>query len=421
MAKILGNRMKDRIDKREAVTIPTYTLKKQKKKLSKKILILALLAAIVFGTIYLPPIIVDEVDNTTHLSIDMTGYANFAALETASTYLRNNPEADFDNDGLTNEQELQYNTGIYIIDNDGDGTTDYAELNLTETNPCIKDDSAANFVIQADAKTGNSVNTPFKVHDVVMWADDYDSKARGGALPLADGSYNFYRFTGWVQFPGSISAAYKVENGLQKELKKNDAGYFYIDSKSCTNVRVYKDEPDACYLLTVLGKEIQLDDNIFGKALNFILPNKGEGFFICKSALKNDFDGTWTDSAKENDIVIFTPREYDEARFGHDDKLLDDLSSIFAKIDRGENVVLSLMSHEIGEVIVEVYGYTNQNNLLIADPTTGSKLGAINVRAVNERVLDKSGSIVNYEHFLWNGCGYSSAARHRIMIIDTVK
>ena len=80
--KYLETGMKDRIDKREAVTIPTYTLKKQKKKLSKKILILALLAAIVFGTIYLPPIIVDEVDNTTHLSIDMTGYANFAALET---------------------------------------------------------------------------------------------------------------------------------------------------------------------------------------------------------------------------------------------------------------------------------------------------------------------------------------------------
>lgn len=420
MAKLFGNRMKSRVNKREEVIIPTYTLKKQKKKISKPILALVFVAVAIFGIVYLPPMVIAEPDMTYHASIDMTGQANFAALEWASSYLRNNPEADFDNDGLTNEEELSYNTGVYIADNDNDGTTDYAELYLTETNPCVKDESAMNFVIQADSKTGNAVNTPFKLHDVVMWADDYESKARGGVIPLSDGSYNFYRFKGWVQFPGTVDSAYKVVNGIQQKLKKNDTGYFYIDSAALTNVRIYKEAPEACYILDVLDNRLSLDDNTFGKILCFILPSHGKGFITCKPALKNDLDGSWVESANANEIVAKKVGGYDEARFGRDDKLLTNLSAIFSDIDNGKNVVISLMSHEVGEIYLEVYGYTNRGNLLVADPETGKELGVINVDVIGERVLDKSGSIASYEHFAWNGCGYSSSARHRIMVVESI-
>ncbi|MBQ3569431.1 MAG: hypothetical protein IJA20_02030, partial [Methanocorpusculum sp.] len=55
---------------------------------------------------------------------------------------------------------------------------------------------------------------------------------------------------------------------------------------------------------------------------------------------------------------------------------------------------------------------------LVCDPSTGEQLGVINITAYSERILDVSGTIQEYEQFAFSGCGYSSAARHRIAIID---
>lgn len=418
--KILGNRMKDRVQAREAVVIPTYTITKQKRKIPKAVLIVTAATLFLFSTIYLPPMIIEEADMTTRGSVDLQSLANANAMEWAYGYLRNHPEEDFDRDGLTNEQEVSYNTGIYIIDNDNDGTTDYAELYLTETNPSVPDEAIINFVKQADAKTGNVVNTPFRLHDIILWADDYESKARGGVVPLADGSYNFYRFSGWVQFPDEIAEAYVVRNGVQAPLKKNDAGYFYIEAKELQNVRVYKTPPERCHILSLLGTRYRLSDNILSRTLSFILPSNGFGLITCKSALTNDTDDTWQEVAVTNDIVTIKLEDYSEDRFGRDQQMLSDLSNIFTQIDNGHNVIISLMSHEIGEVFVEVYGYTSRNNLLVCDPETGEAYGVLNISVLGERVLDQSGKITSFEHFTFNGCGYSSARRHRLMIVDVL-
>ena len=238
MTKILGNRMKDKVDARNELAIPTYTLgKKPRSRRFRPILITCCCILLLCLSIYLPPLLLEAPDDSYRPSLDLTASADRQAMEEAQTYLRNNPEADFDGDGLSNEAEIAVNTGVYLRDNDNDGVTDYAELNLTETNPCIPDEAILSFVINADAKTGNTVNTPFKVNDVVMWADDYPTKARGSVLQLADGSYVFYRFQGWAQFPAG-NYAYKVAGGTQTELKKSDAGYFYIDSAELVNVRL---------------------------------------------------------------------------------------------------------------------------------------------------------------------------------------
>lgn len=419
--KILGNRMKDRVQAREAVTIPTYTITKQKRKIPKWVLITASTVLVFFTTIYLPPMLIEEADMTTRGSVDLRSVANVNAMEWAYGYLRNHPEDDFDKDGLTNEEEVAYNTGIYLIDNDDDGTTDYAELYLTETNPSVPDEAIINFVKQADAKTGNTVNTPFRLHGLILWADDYESKARSGVVPLADGSYNFYRFCGWVQFPAEITEAYAVHNGVQSALKKNDAGYFYIEAKELLNVRVYEEAPERCHILSLLGNRYSLGDNLLSKTLSFVLPSNGFGLITCKPALVNDTDETWQEVAVTNDPVTIKLGEYSEDRFGRDQQLLTDLSNIFTQIDNGNNVIISLMSHEVGEVFVEVYGYTSRNNLLICDPETGESYGVLNVEVIGERVLDQTGKISSYEHYTFNGCGYSSAQRHRLMIVDIIR
>lgn len=420
MAKIFGNRMKQSVEAREALVIPTYSLEKKKRHVPKWVMIVSTVALAIFVTIYLPPMLIEEPNLTYRASVDMRQDADRQAMELAQVYLRNNPDADFDNDGLTNEAELNAGTGVYIPDNDNDGTTDYAELYLTETNPIMADTSAIDFVMNADNKTGSAVNTPFKVHDVVMWADDYTSKARGGAIKLSDGSYNFYHFKGWVQFPEAPVAAYKAVNGIQIKLEKNENGYFYIDDSSLVNVRIYTEQPQACHLISFWGKGYQIPDNFFGKALSFIFPSKGFGLITCKPALVNDFDGTWDETAVANDIIKVRLGNFSETRFGRDQQLLTDLSTIFAHIDDGDNVIIQLMSHEVGEIYLEVYGYTNRNNLLVCDPTTGENLGVINISVIGERYLDQSGTITNYEHFYFDGCGYNSASRHRITILDTV-
>lgn len=421
MRKILGNRMKSRVDAREELTIPTYSLIKPKKKIPRPVLIGTLVVLLIFTTIYLPPMLIEEPDRTTHASVNLTASADPVAMELAQSYMRNHPEGDFDNDGLTNEEELDAGTGIYIVDNDFDGVSDYAELYLTETNPTVADDGIIKFVINADSKTGNTVNTPFKVHDVVLWADDYESKARGSVVKLPDGSYNFYRFQGWVQFPEDVAYAYEVDNGIQTALRKNESGYFYIDSPELKNVRIYAEQPEACYIISLLGNRFSVPDNFFFKFLSWIFPSQGMGLITCRPALANDLDGTWDEVSVTNEKSQYRASSFPNERFGYDQRLLTDLSGIMAEIDSGNNVIISLMSHQVGEVIVEVYGYTSRNNLLVCDPSTGEDLGVINIDILPERVLDKSGSIEEYEHFAFEGCGYSSESRHRIVILDYVR
>jgi len=418
MSSVFSNRVKNKVDAREELVLPTYTLgRKPRSKRFRRTLITISCFALLLLSIYLPPYLLDAPDTSFHASVDLTASADRQAMEDAQTYLRNNPDADFDGDGLTNEAEVSANTGVYLPDNDGDGTSDYAELYLTETNPCNPDDSALNFVINADAKTGNAVNTPFKVNDVVLWADDYSSKARGSVLQLADGSYVFYRFQGWVQFPVG-KYAYKVVEGSQVALETNSSGYFYIDTPELLNVRVYDSQPTPCHLLTLPGNRYTLPDNFFTRALSFLLPSQGFGLITCRPALENDFDGTWNETATANASIQYQASELKQERFSKNQLTLTDLASIFHQIDNGNTVILSLMSHEWGESLVEVYGYTNKNNLLVCDPSTGEQLGVINITAYSERLLNESGTIQEYEHFSFSGCGYSSAARNRIAIID---
>ena len=412
------NRMKDVVDAREELTIPTYTLGRRPpgKHFRRNLVIIAAFALLLIS-IYLPPLFISEPSVDIYASVDLSAKADRTAMESAQIYLRNNPEADFDNDGLTNEAELNANTGVYIIDNDDDGVTDYAELYLTQTAPRIPDTSIQSFVINADAKTGNAVNTPFKMDDVVLWADDYASKARGSVLPLEDGSYIFYHFKGWVQFPVG-KFAYMVQNGLQTALRTNENGYFYINTDAMVNVRVYEEQPAACHILNLLGARYTIPDNLLGKLLSFLLPSNGFGLITCRSALRNDLDDTWTESAIANPITKHSVDVLSEDRFSADQRDLKTLNSIFSQIDSGNNVILSLMSHSVGESLVEVYGYTNRNNLLVCDPLTGAELGIIRVSPYSTRLLDASGTIQEYQFYFWSGCGYSSSARHRIVVVD---
>lgn len=406
-------RMQKTIASRETdFEIPEYTLgkrrvrKAKKKHIPKPLMITVMILAAIVLVLYVPPIFFGEkvaALPSTAIPGDDT------KLQASIAYMRNNPDLDFDGDGLTNEQELEHSTNVYGIDNDNDGVTDYAELYITETNPCLYDDAIVEYV----KGLGGEANAPFKIHNVVMWADDYESKAKGSVVLLNDG-YRFSNFTGWVQFPQG-KVAYKIENGYHVQLKSNKNGQIYIDcDKEMETVQVFDEELPATYLVYLFGNKYYIDDNAFGKILNFILPNYGTTPLTCKKVAVMDVDGSGKETAKANPIAAVDVSNLSESRFGLNQTTLDDLADVYAEIDRGNNVVISLYSHTTGEALVVCYGYTNKNNLLIADAVTGKELGYLNITVRSSRLLDSSGNIQQYEWFDFSGCGYSSAAKHRI-------
>ena len=412
-------KIKKQTEVRKELEIPTYTLgKKKRQKISfTKKLIIVLVTMLVLA-IYGPPLFIEMPDTSLHGSL--SAIKNPAAMEEAITYLRNNLNSDFDGDGLTNEAESNYGTGVYMIDNDGDGVTDYAELYITETNPKVYDDAIVKYIINQDMKTGSQVNTPFKLYDILMWADDYESKAKGSVIEIYDGCYRFSNFNGWVQFPGNVFV-YQIKNGYQSPVKQNEQGYYQINSlKNNVDVRVYSYELESCYVVNLLGNDFKISDNIFGKIINFILPNSGFGLITCRTATTLDLDGSQDEKVFVNDIIKYTAPKLDSSRFESTHTELTNLTEILYNLKEGNNVLISLMSHTDGESIVSVYGYTNRNNLIVCNPETGEALGVLNIQIESRRLLDQSGTINQYEYFEFIGCGYSSFSRHRIAILDYI-
>jgi hypothetical protein len=401
--------------------LPTYSLEKQKKKRKKFRIPNGLLAiitlALFFGiTIYLPPMILKDSDPFVLQS--KTVITGESALSDSITYLRNNPDEDFDEDGLTNEKEMSLGTSAYSIDSDGDNVTDYAELYIVETSPKIAGETITNFIKGKDAESGKQVNSPIKVHNVVLWPDDYNSRAKGGVVRTYEG-YRFHEFFGWAQFPEG-NYAYKIVNGDHVELAKNEQGYFYIDGGDVA-VRLYNDSLTMAYQVKLIGgSTIRIDDNIIGKALHFILPKTGRGIIVCRKAAAIDIDNTREIAGGTAKITLPETIQLSETRFGRSMNKLTDLADIFSAIDNGNCVVLSLFSHEKGEAFVLAYGYTYRGNIFVADIKTGEKLGAINFSERASRLLDKSGELQQYEWFAFNGCGFDSNRSNRISIVQIV-
>lgn len=411
MQKTLADKPKNNeFDIPEYVIGKTRKKKKKEGKIPKGLKVFLAIFTVLCAFIYITPLFF--LPSSDALLPSATVSCDDSMLQAAIAYRSNNPDVDFDGDGLTNEQELTNETNVYGIDNDGDYVTDYAELYLTKTNPRFADDA----IVQYIRSLGGEANEPFKVHNVIMWADDYSSKAVGSVVPLRDG-YKFSNFDGWVQFPEG-KFAYQVVNGYQKALKENTNGQFYVSSaKTDVVVRVYDKPLETQVQLSLFGNDIYFADSAFGTALSTVLPSYGTFPITCQKVATADIDGTNNETATVNQIVIVdgnTLQELSDERFGRNQNSLEDLSFVFSEIDNEKNVIVSLFSPMAGEAFVEVYGYTNKDNLLIADPLTGKGLGYININVCSSKLLDSSETIQQYEWFEFNACGFNSANKHRI-------
>lgn len=197
---------------------------------------------------------------------------NTESIRIANTFLKAYPDSDFDNDGLSNSLETQYSTNPYDADTDGDGINDYWEIFSINTDPRRWNGDLQSLVDSVDIANETGTNAPYKIDNVILWADNLYSKTYGGVVKTIDG-YQFSDFSGWVQFTEG-GYAYEYVDGIHRSLPyKEVENAYYIDGSP--RVILYDEPAQNVYKFEAFGQVAYLPDNFFGQALDFILPDYG--------------------------------------------------------------------------------------------------------------------------------------------------
>lgn len=404
------NKRMRRFRKEKIEAIPEYSLiveTKGRVKIPKWIRNVAAIIILALAILYLPPILFhsETTSQGTKLKADIT------AILQANDYLKNNPEADFDEDGLSNIKESELGTDPFRVDTDGDGIIDCAEYTLTKTSPVLKNDDVLIDIIQKQTQeAGKSVNSPIKINNVILWPDNIKPRTYGTAVRTIEGGYRLCNFSGWAQFSGG-EYVYQVENGVHRSLKMNHNGAAYIAGPD-TYIKVYEQPLELIYELTICGHPFYFNNTVLGDFLCFVLPDQAPAVLRCRKMAAGDLDPqTGADTEADIQDVEITASE---SRFGRNQILLTDLARVRRCIEENETVLTSLFSPINGEAIVLIYGYTAYGNLLVADPKTKEPLGELKIEVRASRLYNEEGQQIQYEWFVFDGLGFSSFNKDRI-------
>ena len=343
--------------------------------------------------------------------------ADETALKTYQQYIKDHPDADFDQDGLTNAMEENYGTNIWSSDTDKDGVSDYAELFVTETSPTQASSILVDQVAAQDKKNGDTVRTPYKVDDITFWPDNYSSKAYGAIVRTIHG-YRFWNYSGWVKFPGTVYA-YSYVDGIHTPLphrEQEDAWYI----SSSAEVRIYDTElPFVNELKLPFIGSVYLEDSGLGNMLSKVPPSEGS-FITCeKKAVKDTEPDISSDVVA--DIALPEMDFTDLSRFSENQNTLKDLSTVRKYIEAGRCVAVSFYSESSGESIGIVYGYTDDGDLLIAG-TDLVPAGVLKITECAMKIMNKDGVIGQTSWFEFAGLGFNSnTQKDRINFFATAK
>ena len=178
--------------------IPVYDtngriINPEKKRRDTRLAIAIIAVTAILSFIYLPQMFLSEEKVS---SENAAVKYDTSAIKLSSDALKNNPSKDFDGDGIENSEESSEGTNPWFIDSDLDGLTDYCELYVTKTNPKeFNKDYLIDQQKKYDEKKDKSLGSPYKIGNVILWADDYESKAYGSVVKTTTG-YRFCNFSG---------------------------------------------------------------------------------------------------------------------------------------------------------------------------------------------------------------------------------
>lgn len=381
----------------------------------RKLMRTAFVIALIILFLYAPEYILDIADPV------YTGYATLNAVQPDGSFIKMNTSAvrsrteeDFDSDGLTNSDEEKYGTNMWDADSDGDGAYDVYEINISETNPNKYDDAVLiDLQTKLDESNGKEVRSPYKIGNVIVWPDDYHSRAHGSVVETGYGAYIFCDFSGYAQFPSERGRvyAYRVKDRIHTALP-------YLDQENAYRVmsgdlvEIY-DKPLECVVeFDLFGKPLYAPSNRFTDTIADILADRG---FVC--AIKKARMDVEPDTSKNTVTEIRKP-SYDtnnDTRFTINTNSLESLAYVWQMIaNEGSCVSMSLYNDTYGEYIFIVYGYDSRGNLLVADPATLEPMGTLAVSERAKKIVDASGSIKTQQYFVFRGFGFNSAAGDRI-------
>lgn len=406
--------------KRKEGRIPRYkkdgTLKRRFAFIPTTIGLVIILIGLSIAAIHIPTLLYKPSNDTE--VIYYPSNPDEAGLRYALQYVKDNPDKDFDSDGLTNTEELLHNTDPRNPDSDMDGISDYAEIHLYNTRPLEYNAKQLQEIVNDLLKEKEiQVTDPYKIHDVVMWADNIASRSAGTVIPTIRG-YRFSKFDGWVQFPGNVYA-YKIEGNIHTPLEHRELeNAWRVESYAKdTEVVTYSEKLETTHLLTLFGKRYFVDDGVLSDIMSYILPRE-HSFITYKEIVKQD-----TYDIRLNATVTGTVMpKYDVndmSRFGESTNEFTSLTAVYTSIMSGKPVVVSLQSASYGETIALVYGYTEYGDLLLADTqgNTEDEYGRTMMLEIVEKptiTIDQTGVLRQREFFEFNGLGYDSTIGDKI-------
>lgn len=400
--------------KKKHTPLPVYdlegkTVTPEKKKRDFRIAILLLVLAGVFAFIYLPGYFLKEPESadfdTKKVKQDTT------AIRKNNTALRNHPSEDFDGDGLTNAEEINLNTDPFQIDTDGDAISDYCEVYKTDSDPKNAENIMVDAQTKSDKQNGKNVGSPYKIGNVILWADDYESKAYGSVVETIRG-YHFCFFNGYAQFPETDGKyAYRVKHGVHEELSyRSEENAWKISAGD--KVELYEKPLEEVIEIAIFQKHFYLPSNTFTKIIAKILPDTG--YFTSQKKMKIDIE---PDTMDDTTVKITKPEfdSSDEYRFTVNSNTLNDLMFVRESVKSDECcVAVSLYNNKKGEYLGIVYGYTDNGDLKIADMNTLEPIGTLSITESARKTMNESGDIVSISYFDFKGFGFDSQKGDRI-------
>lgn len=368
-------------------------------KTRRTVLVIVILLGVIVIAVYAPVLFTDNKKNSSG-KFPIT--PDPSAIRQYQSYLKDHPDADFDNDGLDNALENEHGTDVWMIDSDKDGVSDYAELYIFGTSPTSFGDGLLKYTQSRDKETGQTLDAPYKVDDVILWPSTYTAKAYG-AVVRTFGGYRFTNYKGWVRFPGG-GYAYGYKDGIHYELEhkeKEDA--YWIDTSD--EISVVDVPLTFVYRVETPFGNICMDDGLLGSVLDILLPSEGS-FVNCRRMATID-SGDVGGIEKKNDIRSPFINKTDYSRLSMNMNSLDDLAWIRKVIDGGDCVAVSLYSANVGESIGIIYGYSMDGSLLVADESL-EPAGSIHICESAARIMTEEGQTGQVSWFEWNGMGFDS-------------
>lgn len=277
--------------KQKKTVMPVYdmtgkTITPEKKRRENRIAVAVIVVTVLLSFLYLPGLFIEDnkeiVNTNAAVKIDST------AIRKSNTALRNNAEEDFDGDGLTNAEESTYGTDPWQIDTDNDGLTDYCEIKITKTAPDSVDDNLVDAQTKLDKANEKNVGSPYKIGNVILWAEDYSSKSFGSVVETSSGAYHFCYFNGYAQFPESAGKyAYRIKDGVRTALPYREAeNAWKITSGDI--VEIYEKPLEKVVEFQFFKYPVYAPSNVVTDILAKILPDNG--FITATSKMKMDIE-----------------------------------------------------------------------------------------------------------------------------------